>query len=250
MITGYESLQCGLMWTCRKCRTEHEDELRVCAACGEPFDLAPSAPDPATLKLRKIYSTTSLQQVDLLRSALRRHGIESILENEGGALFAVGMATSVVPFVITVAESHVNQAIAVIGREVDSGVERVAAPDTTSSFTCECGKVLDVPEELAGKSIECPWCGRTGLCSTCIRFIPLLLIIEKLCSGKPFCCRSRSYTSSFWHDSPYLTFKFRFRFSRIKTTCKFIIWCTCFPRIKCLIKNICICVSCIQPRKI
>ena len=148
------------MWTCKRCRAEHEAELRFCAACGEPFDLAPPAPDPATLKLRKVYSTTSLQEVDLLRSALRRHGIESILENEGGALFAVGMATSVVPFVITVADSHVNQAIAVISRELDGGVEPVTAPEATSSFTCGCGKVLDVPQELEGKPIECPWCGR------------------------------------------------------------------------------------------
>lgn len=109
--------------------------------------------------VRKVFSTTNPAEAELVRVALRRHGIESILENEGGALYAIGMSTSIVPLEVTVAEKDADAALAVLRKEAGRK-EPVELPATLLEVPCACGKTLEIPPELEGRTLDCPWCGR------------------------------------------------------------------------------------------
>ena len=129
---------------------------------------------------RKVYSTTNPADAELARIALRRHGIESFLENEGGAMYAIGMATSIVPLLVTVAERDGDAALAILRKEAarDAPVE---LPDLVE-ISCSCGRTLEIPREMEERTIDCPFCGRPAggprgerdeLCDRCGNTFPV-----------------------------------------------------------------------------
>jgi hypothetical protein len=54
--------------------------------------------------MKRLYATTDPTEAEILRALLRDAGIESTLDNEGGAAYAVGLPTGAVPLGITVAD--------------------------------------------------------------------------------------------------------------------------------------------------
>jgi hypothetical protein len=106
-----------------------------------------------------VWSATHHTEAELLRVALRRAGIESILENEGGADYAVGLGTSLVPYVITVAERDAERALEVLRAERDSSPGYIP-PVAMIRFECGCGQTLEVPPDFDGLEMDCPYCAR------------------------------------------------------------------------------------------
>lgn len=66
--------------------------------------------------MKRVYSTGSLQEAELIRVFLRQNGIESILENEFSSNVALG-ATSL-PLIITVSDRDQDGAIHVIRKHL------------------------------------------------------------------------------------------------------------------------------------
>jgi hypothetical protein len=54
--------------------------------------------------MKRLYATTDAVEVEVLRALLRDRGIESSLDNEGGATLALGLPTGAVPLGINVAD--------------------------------------------------------------------------------------------------------------------------------------------------
>lgn len=63
--------------------------------------------------MKRLYSTTDPTEAEILRAMLRDAGIESTLDNEGGADYAIGMPISVSPLGI-----HVSDEDAATGAEI------------------------------------------------------------------------------------------------------------------------------------
>lgn len=66
--------------------------------------------------MKRVYSTSSLQEAELLRVFLRQNGIESMLENENSFLFVTPSAT--VPLILTVADEDLDGAVHVIRKHL------------------------------------------------------------------------------------------------------------------------------------
>ena len=66
--------------------------------------------------MKRIYSTSSLQEAELLRVFLRQNGIESILENEFSSLMVT--MTPTVPLIITVSDEDADGAVHVIRKHL------------------------------------------------------------------------------------------------------------------------------------
>jgi hypothetical protein len=66
--------------------------------------------------MRRVYSTSSLQEAELLRVFLRQNGIESMLENEHSFLVVTWGTT--VPLIITVDDQDADGAIHVIRKHL------------------------------------------------------------------------------------------------------------------------------------
>ncbi len=66
--------------------------------------------------MKRVYSTSSLQEAELLRVFLRQNGIESILENEFSSNVALGASS--VPLIVTVADHDEDGAIHVIRKHL------------------------------------------------------------------------------------------------------------------------------------
>src|SRR5581483_10917675 len=62
------------------------------------------------LTMKVIWSTTDPAEASVFSALLREAGIPSSTENEGGALYAVGMPTSAVPLNIAVREADAERA--------------------------------------------------------------------------------------------------------------------------------------------
>jgi len=108
--------------------------------------------------MKKVYATTVIGQAEMLQVVLRRHGIESRLENEGGALYAVGLPSAAAPIVIVVDDERAEEATRIIAEEFS----RPKASDPTAiqiQLRCACGKTLEYPKGEDPPD-ECPWCGR------------------------------------------------------------------------------------------
>lgn len=174
------------MWICGRCGERNGDLIPacgvcaggreglpvtpVCESCGGPVAAGSrrcggceramtDAPPPG--RLAKVWSCTSEHEAELLRIALSRAGIGSVLENVGGASFAVGLGTSAVPFVITVAEADAAKALDVLNAERDrTPEERYIPPVAMLIFACGCGRTLEVPPDFQGLDMDCPYCGR------------------------------------------------------------------------------------------
>ncbi len=108
--------------------------------------------------MRKIYSTTLLAQAEILRVVLRRHGIESVLENENAAMAVAAVPIPAVPFVISVDDKDAEEAARIIDAELRRPQEPLGSAILIRS-SCLCGKTLEYPQGEEPPS-ECPWCGR------------------------------------------------------------------------------------------
>ncbi len=159
----------GRVWpeglVCPDCRSEYRPGFDVCADCGVALVERGKLPSPPIRTLVKIWSATHHTEAELLRMALRRAGIESILENEGGADYAVGLGTSAVPYVISVTDRDAPRALEVIRAEREAP-ETGAHPDryipsvAMIRFPCACGQTLEVPPGFDGLEMDCPFCSR------------------------------------------------------------------------------------------
>lgn len=162
------------MWTCARCGEQNESD--VCA-CGHDASICETCGGPATSgrceaceramadrpsgRLAKVWSCTNSTEAELLRVELRRAGIPSVLENSGGAAFAIGMGTAVVPYVITVSEDDAPRALELLRAEANrSPSEAYIPPVAMLKFACACGKELEVPPDFKGIEMDCPFCGK------------------------------------------------------------------------------------------
>jgi hypothetical protein len=66
--------------------------------------------------MKRVYSTSSLQEAELLRVFLRQNGIESMLENEHSFLVVTPGPT--VPLIITVSDEDMDGAVHVIRKHL------------------------------------------------------------------------------------------------------------------------------------
>src|SRR5262249_4522858 len=108
--------------------------------------------------VKKVYATTVIGQAEMLQVVLRNYGIESRLENEGGAQYAVGLPTAAVPIVIVVDDERAEEAARIIADEF----KKPRPSDPTAilvALKCSCGKTLEYPKGEDPPE-ECPWCGR------------------------------------------------------------------------------------------
>ena len=108
--------------------------------------------------MRKIYSTSITGQAEMLQVVLRKNGIESRLENEGGAQYAIGFLTPAIPIDIVVADEDAAEAARIIAEEFS----RDRASEATAihvQMTCACGRILEYPKGEEPPE-ECPYCGR------------------------------------------------------------------------------------------
>jgi hypothetical protein len=116
-----------------------------------------------------VWSTTTPWEAELLREYLEHHGVPAFVDNEASALYVIGMATSAVPFVISVPESSARHAGSLLEeflrRRRDPSYPRPPTPtDVPESalirVECACGKGLEFLRGSEGMEIECPWCAR------------------------------------------------------------------------------------------
>ncbi|HVE40951.1 MAG TPA: DUF885 family protein [Planctomycetota bacterium] len=108
--------------------------------------------------MKKVYSTTLIGQAEMLQMILRSRGIESRLENEGAANYAIGTPSAAAPIVIVVDDTDAEEAARVIAAEVQK--PHGSNPTTLQvQLRCACGKTLEYPQGEEPPD-ECPWCGR------------------------------------------------------------------------------------------
>ena len=67
--------------------------------------------------MKRIYSTDSLIEAEMIRVFLRQNGIESMLENEFSSQL-VGMSPSAIPLIITVSDRDADGAIHVVRKHL------------------------------------------------------------------------------------------------------------------------------------
>jgi hypothetical protein len=141
--------------SCESCGSPVSAGVRRCEACERAM-----ADAPPRGRLTRVWSCSNPSEAELLRVELRRAGIESVLENVGGA--ALGMGTAVVPFGIIVADEHARRALEVIQAERSRLPAEVYVPPVAMiRFPCGCGKELEVPPDFKGLEMDCPYCGRS-----------------------------------------------------------------------------------------
>jgi hypothetical protein len=108
--------------------------------------------------MKTVYSTTLIGQAEMLQMILRSRGIESRLENEGAAHYAVGLPSAAAPILIVVDDQDAQEAARVIAAEIQR--PRGSAPTAIQvQLRCSCGRVLEYPKGEEPPD-ECPWCGR------------------------------------------------------------------------------------------
>lgn len=71
--------------------------------------------------MKRLYATTDPVEAELLRALLRDAGIESLLDNQGGASYAIGLPVSVSPLGIDVADEDAAEAAEILGRHFSNG---------------------------------------------------------------------------------------------------------------------------------
>lgn len=108
--------------------------------------------------MKKVYSTTLLAQAEILRVVLREHGIDSLLENQNSAMYAAGVPIPAIPFVISVADEHAEEATRIVLAHLKGDHEPVGSAIHVRT-PCACGKMIEVRQGEEPPE-ECPWCGR------------------------------------------------------------------------------------------
>lgn len=69
--------------------------------------------------MKRLYGTTDPIEAELLRALLRDAGIESTLDNQNGAAYAIGLPTSVSPLGIDVSDEDAPAAADVLARHFE-----------------------------------------------------------------------------------------------------------------------------------
>lgn len=67
--------------------------------------------------MKAVFSTTSPTEAQGAQVRLDAHGIESVLENEGGAYYAIGFPSPLVPLVVSVRDEDAEEARRVLAEE-------------------------------------------------------------------------------------------------------------------------------------
>lgn len=111
---------------CPACRSEYRPGFDRCADCDVALiPTLPADPPPpssaAAGRRRPVFSCTDLPQALVLHSLLLDSGFDAVLENEHSARFGIGLSTSAVPIVISVAEEEAGQAEVVLREHLHSG---------------------------------------------------------------------------------------------------------------------------------
>src|SRR4051812_44320484 len=83
--------------------------------------------------MKRIWTTTDPTEAELVRARLRDAGIESALDNQGGAQYAVGLPTSVSPLGIDVADEDAAEAEKILSSPVSEGEPDPEAPEPLSA---------------------------------------------------------------------------------------------------------------------
>jgi hypothetical protein len=83
--------------------------------------------------VKRVYATTNPTEAELVRARLRDAGIESLLDNEGGAAYAIGLPTSVSPLGIDVADEDAAEAERILSSPASEGEPDPEAPPPLST---------------------------------------------------------------------------------------------------------------------
>ena len=81
--------------------------------------------------MKYVFATTEFVDLQLIRLALGDHGIDAMVENEGAALYAVGMPTAAAPFRISVRDEDVETARNVIHDIFEQRRKKKGEPETS-----------------------------------------------------------------------------------------------------------------------
>jgi hypothetical protein len=102
------------------------------------------------MAVKRLYATTDLAEAEILRALLRDEGIESTLDNEGGAALAVGLPSAAVPIGINVSDADAPAAAEALARhfekkdaedmEADPEAPPPLTPEESASFQAKAGR--------------------------------------------------------------------------------------------------------------
>jgi hypothetical protein len=76
--------------------------------------------------MKRLYATTDPTEAELIRVLLREKGIESDLDNEGGAAYAIGFPTAAVPLGINVRDEDAADAVELLARHFEKNDKKAA----------------------------------------------------------------------------------------------------------------------------
>jgi hypothetical protein len=95
--------------------------------------------------MKTVHLTTDPQEAEFVRMVLREQEIESVLQNEGGAMSIFGMPTPAVPLVVAVADEDEAQARLLIDLalgEKQSDPEPDPSPEEDKAFEERVARTL------------------------------------------------------------------------------------------------------------
>ena len=87
--------------------------------------------------MKRLYATTDPTEAEILRALLRDAGIESTLDNEGGAAYAVGLPTGAVPLGINVIDADAAAAAEVLAAHFEKQTVMEDDPEAPPPLTPE-----------------------------------------------------------------------------------------------------------------
>jgi hypothetical protein len=122
--------------------------------------------------MKTVHLTTDPQEAEFVRMVLREQEIESVLQNEGGAMSIFGMPTPAVPLVVAVADEDEAQARLLIDLalgEKQSDPEPDPSPEEDKAFE---ERVARSREEARSK-----W--TLALCILCPCMIPFVAFSKR-----------------------------------------------------------------------
>lgn len=82
--------------------------------------------------MKRVWTTTDPTEAELIRARLRDAGIESLLDNQGGAQYAIGLPTSISPLGIDVADEDAAEAAELLSHPEAEGEPDPEAPEPQS----------------------------------------------------------------------------------------------------------------------
>ncbi len=126
--------------------------------------------------MKAVFTTTGFSEAELVKSILREHEIESVLENEGGALYLIGMPTPAVPLVVRVSDEDEARALSLVElalRDAPPGPE-AGGPDAPPGETPEEARAFREKVERSHEEARSAWTVAFCILFPCL--IPILFI--------------------------------------------------------------------------